>query len=227
MNKAWCMLCMQSYTGLTLKERRLPTMKNTTTTTRPVDANDARALLLALLNDATANEPAKRNANEPALPARFGVTARTDRPRKEEKVIVWEVRDAIARDDRDDLLTAVFEWTYCAKQPAPRTTCARFERFIDDLLTATRTGKDATCKENDAKNARFEVASSGRVKAWLYTAARGEIATVDAKPVEKPVVREFARKPATPRKKVADMTAEELKEHYAKQLAKQLAKLAK
>ena len=141
-----------------------------------------------------------------------GIEFISNYPRKNERVLIWDIRESIVNSDKHKLFSLVKTWYVMAKKDIPSDTIV--VAIAGLLLRMVTTGKNASVKSE--KVATMDILGTGRVKAWLYTIADGRfenIATAENRPEEKPVK---ARRSNVSRKKVSEMTRDEYLEHMAR-----------
>ena len=108
--------------------------------------------------------------------------------RKNERVLVWDIRNDIANMNHDNMLSHLKAWVAMVDgvDGAEAKTLALFNA----LSLVVYTGKYASVKERaDGKKACMDVITSGRVKAWLYTIRRNgykAVSVVDTHATERP-----------------------------------------
>ena len=133
--------------------------------------------------------------------------------RKNEKCLVWDIRNALSENNHDSLLSLCKAWVVML-DGNDTTTDQKVVGLVSELVKVAYAGKYASIKERkDGKTACLDVITSGRVKAWLYTIRRNgykALSVVDTHATERP--EEKAVKSKDSKKKVV-MTEQEFAQY--------------
>lgn len=107
--------------------------------------------------------------------------------RKNEKVLVYDIRCALIDNDFSSLLSLCKGWIHMVDNGVVSDNDVR--RMASELRKVAYTGKYASVNgRKDGKDGELNVITSGRVKAWLYTIRRNsyKALTVNAEKGERP-----------------------------------------
>ena len=100
--------------------------------------------------------------------------------RKNERVLVYDIRSALIDCDTSNLLSLVKAWIHMVDNGT--VSDADVVRTVDELEKVAYVGKYASVNgRKDGKEGYLDVVTSGRVKAWLYTIRRNGYRTLDVK----------------------------------------------
>lgn len=107
--------------------------------------------------------------------------------RKNEKVLVYDIRCALIDNDLSSLLSLSKAWIHMVDNGV--VSDSDVHRMVVELRKVAYTGKYASVNgRKDGKDGELNVITSGRVKAWLYTIRRNgyKALTVNAEKGERP-----------------------------------------
>ena len=107
--------------------------------------------------------------------------------RKNEKVLVYDIRCALIDNDFSSLLSLSKAWIHMVDNGVVSDNDVR--RMVGELRKVAYTGKYASVNgRKDGKDGELNVITSGRVKAWLYTIRRNgyKALTVNAEKGDRP-----------------------------------------
>lgn len=96
--------------------------------------------------------------------------------RSNERVLIYDLRNALKDNDTATALTLIKSWI-AMQDKDNKPTDPDTVNMYDNLMMVFFTGKNATVK--GTKEAELDCMSQGRLKAWLYTFHRGNVAIVD------------------------------------------------
>lgn len=121
--------------------------------------------------------------------------------RKNENRLVWDIRDNMKKGDVAKLQYNVKTWLNMVNHAVPEDKMVK--AMITVLNMVFYTGKGATVKAKEGKNAIIDCISIGRVKAWLYSVNEGRFEFVDTHETTAPELKAGKAKKAPSEKQVA------------------------
>lgn len=98
------------------------------------------------------------------------IAYRSDVLRSNEKVVVWDIRNAFIKNDVATALSSIKTWL-AMNDRDHKPTDEETVKMYDCMQLVMFSGKNATVKTSE-REAVLATITSGRVKAWLYTFKR-------------------------------------------------------